>query len=351
MTTSNNKLTTFMIDNKYRVYRHLILQVVILLTTSSIFFDAPDKANFSTDRILGGVGYYLFINLMVYVNPLLLFPRYQKRKKLGEYIISVVLFTVLAMIIALVIQEFTYDIAVTHQQPSAVELIFSLLSSFLSLFLFQGGISAFLLLRNWIVNNQRIGELNVATTQSELMFLKSQINPHFLFNILNNANIMIDEDPETASRMLLKLDELITYQMNDSTKDTVLLDADIRFLNDYLELEKTRRDNFEYIISVNGDAHIRIAPLLFIPFVENAVKHNLDSESPSFVHIKFDISNNSVYFECENSVPEKKVVRKDGGLGLSNIKRRLDLLYGDRYSLKVMENERLYKVELNVHYI
>lgn len=117
-----------------------------------------------------------------------------------------------------------------------------------------------------------------ATKQAELQQLKKQINPHFLFNMLNNANILVKDAPDEASQILEKLDNLLRYQLNDSTRREVFLTADIQFLTSFLELEKVRRDHFEYTIFQEGNMeNICIPPLLFIPFVENAVKHNLDS--------------------------------------------------------------------------
>lgn len=129
---------------------------------------------------------------------------------------------------------------------------------------------------HWLRYNLRIDELESTTLQSELTFLKNQINPHFLFNMLNNANVLIKRNPEEASKVLFKLEDLLRYQINDSSRERVSLASDIRFLNDYLNLEKIRRDNFQFTLRQEGEVDsIWIQPLLFIPFVENAVKHSL----------------------------------------------------------------------------
>ncbi|MGC4235239.1 MAG: histidine kinase [Niabella sp.] len=315
----------------------------------SIFFDAPDKMNTSTDRMYGWVSYYLFMNMLVYFNAYVLFPRFLAKNKLIAYIISVMLFTVFALFIMVILQELFYDIAVTRQEPSGIAIFLSITSSMLSVLLFLGGISALLLFKQWMKTNRKADDLSLATFRSELGFLKSQINPHFLFNMINNANIMVTEEPQTASGMLKKLDDMLQYQFNNSTQDSVSLKADIAFLNDFLALERIRRDHFEYTVTAEGNMEeVKVPPLLFIPFVENAVKHSPDT-GISYVYVKFRMENNILYFKCENSKPLKPVKHDAGGLGLANIKRRLNLLFENNYMLDVAETGSTYTVNLQLN--
>lgn len=347
-TSVNNNISSFLIDGKYRLYRHLTLWVVIFTITVSIFFDAPDQLNTSLNRFYGWMSYFLFLNMLVYFNAYVLFPRFLAKNKLFAYLVSVTLFTVFALLVMILLQELFYDIAVTRQQPSGIAVFLSIASSMLAILLFLGGVSALLLFKNWMISNQRINDFRLATFRSEISFLKSQINPHFLFNMINNANIMVDEDPKTASHILVKLDDMLQYQFNDSTQDKVSLNADIAFLTGFLDLEKVRRDYFEYTVSVEDNFEdIEIPPLLFIPFVENAVKHNLDTNM-SYVHIGFKAANGQLRFECKNSKPTKPVKRQTGGLGLANIKRRLDLIFENNYVLDITETDTTYTVNLQV---
>ena len=184
----------------------------------------------------------------------------------------------------------------------------------------------------------------------EKKLLQSQINPHFLFNMLNNANVLIKRNPEEASKVLFKLEDLLRYQINDSSRERVSLASDIRFLNDYLNLEKIRRDNFQFTLRQEGEVDsIWIQPLLFIPFVENAVKHSFDSEHSSYVHVFFKVDAHRLDFRCENSKPAVAVQQgKVGGIGLANIQRRLGLLYPEHYKLEQREDENLYSVILSI---
>lgn len=345
---NNASMSSFLFDDKYRIHRHLSLQAVILLITIGVFFDAPDRLNLTLNRFFGWIGYFLFMNMLVYFNAFVLFPRFLAKNKIFLYIVSVIIFTLFALFIMMLLQEYFYDIGVTHQEPTVVAIFFSIASSLLAIFLFLGGISALLLFKHWMIGNRRITELRSATTQSELKFLKSQINPHFLFNMLNNANILVDEDPDMASYILEKLDDLLQYQLNDSVQDEVYLKDDIKFLTNFLELEKIRRDKFDYRIEIKGDTdNIQVAPLLFIPFVENAVKHN-SSDDSSYIYMSFELQQGELIFVCENSISGIVRKKKDGGLGLSNIKRRLDLLFSNNYLLDQTKTDTTYTVNLKL---
>lgn len=347
---TKDRLSSFLIDDKYRIYRHLLMQVFILVISIGNFFDASDKVNLSANRTYGWLGYYLFLNVLVYFNAYVLFPHFLAKNKVGLYILSVIAFTVSMGFVMIWLQDQFYDIAVIHHEPSVAAIILSITSSLLAMFLFIGGIAALLLLKQWMANNRRIRDLKAATSVSELKYLKSQINPHFLFNMLNNANILIEDEPEMATGILLNLDELLQYQLGGSLQEKVWLNDDIRFLRHFLELEKTRRDQFEYTIATKGDTDkIEVAPLLFIPFVENAVKHNANSKTSSFVDISFCPQADKLTFICRNSVLENMVRREEkGGLGLANIKRRLDLLFGANYSLEQTKTDSVYTVALQL---
>ncbi|WP_197684532.1 sensor histidine kinase [Mucilaginibacter mallensis] len=211
-----------------------------------------------------------------------------------------------------------------------------------------GASAAVKLFQRWIVDSQRINELETATIQSELENLKKQINPHFLFNTLNNANVLTKKDPEKASQVLMKLSDLLRYQLYDSVRTKIFLTADIHFLEDFLNLEKIRRDNFEFTITQDGALRgLEIPPLLFITFVENAVKHNIDAEERSFVYVFFAVVEEDLNFHCINSKPRITVKRDgSGGLGLANVKRRLELIYPGRHDLRITDNEETFNVHL-----
>jgi sensor histidine kinase YesM len=214
---------------------------------------------------------------------------------------------------------------------------------------FLGTSTAIKLFQQWVRDTKHINDLTSAGLRSELEQLKNQINPHFLFNMLNNANVLIQKDPYKASQVIMKLSDLLRYQLYDSSRDKVLLTSEIQFLNDSLDLEKIRRDNFNYTVSKLGQVNgVQVPPFLFITFVENAIKHSLSPENASYIDIRFDVQDNEVDFLCVNSCPEKKCLNEVGGLGLKNIKRRLELLFPKRHVLTIKEQENHFTVKLNI---
>jgi len=204
------------------------------------------------------------------------------------------------------------------------------------------------LFQQWIKDAQHINELESRTIHTELEQLKKQINPHFLFNMLNNAIVLTRQDPEKAAQLLMKLSDLLRYQLYDSKLNKVLITSDIQFLTDLLNLEKTRRDNFEFKVDQKGELNgIQIPPLLFTVFVENAIKHNADADNTSYVDLHFEVHNNQLLFTCINSKPEKMAVQKnEGGLGLANVTRRLELLFPHKHVLSIKNETHIFHVNL-----
>lgn len=210
------------------------------------------------------------------------------------------------------------------------------------------------LYRRWQVYEMRIRQLENVTIQLELEQLKKQINPHFLFNMLNNAMVLVKTDSQEASQVLVKFKDLLSYQLADSAGDEVLLTKEIQFLNDFLNLEKIRRDRFDFTVTVEGDTNgVQVPPLLFLPFVENAVKHNPESDDyRSYVRLLFCLTNGKLHFTCINSKPVvvQETDTHSGGLGLTNIRRRLSLLYPDEHLLNIESGNDKFQVDLQIPY-
>ncbi|MCD7925398.1 MAG: histidine kinase [Bacteroides sp.] len=352
MHTDKNIVADFLLKPRFRIYRHLLLQLVLITMTFNISLDGGADIARDTTSAIAWFSYYLLLNSIIYFNLYVLSPLYLEKEKYQKYLMGVVLLIIVTLLGIVALQAILYDSRELKELHDVSLVLLNLLSSIFSVGLMIAGTSTLLLLRHWIGYNQRIDELESTTLQSELQHLKRQINPHFLFNMLNNANVLLKKNPEEASQLLFKLEDLLRYQINDSSRDKVLLSSDIHFLNDFLNLEKIRRDKFEYVISKEGNIdHVALPPLLFIPFVENAVKHNPDSEHESYVHLVFKVWKDELVFQCINSKPIKlhnETKSKAGGLGLKNIRRRLELLYPDRHTLEIEENENIYKVNLRL---
>ncbi|MEN7551290.1 histidine kinase [Rapidithrix thailandica] len=347
----NNKfIADFLLSPRFKVYRHLVLLLIFTVISIDMVLNIPEANTTPSKLFLGWLAYTLLYLLAIYLNIYVLAPRFLLKNRLTTYFLSVFGVVFVAILLIIVIQSVLYKLSNEFIQIGYKAMLLSVLSSVILISLIISGASAILLLRHWIQNNQRIDALESTTLHSELKYLKNQINPHFLFNMLNNAHVLIKKNREEASQVLFKLEDLLRYQINDSSKEKVLLRSDIHFLNDFLNLEKIRRDNFEYSIRKEGEIDpVWIPPLLFIPFVENAVKHNPDSDHLSYIHLSFTIEGPQLVFKCENSKPNVVIQKKmTGGLGLKNIKRRLELLYPEHYSLNISDEQNTFTVDLKI---
>jgi len=338
----------FLVNPHFRIYRHILLLLVVLTIILSFIWYVPEVDNLHYRKILGGLVYLIVFSGEIYSNIYFAVPRLLFKGKYIGYVLYLIALIIIFLFTIIFVQVFILDIQSSEEVRALGVDILNVFSASITVGLIFIGTTSFLLFKDWISYNQRVSQLESETLQSELKLLKSQINPHFLFNMLNNANVLIKKNRDEASKVLFKLEDLLRYQLDDSVKDEVSLASEIHFLTDFLNLEKIRRDRFEYVISKEGDINkINIPPLLFITFVENAVKHNPDSENLSYVNLTFTVRNNQLEFICENSKPSILLQkRSEGGLGLKNIKRRLELLFPDRYRLDIMDEKNKFTVKL-----
>lgn len=186
--------------------------------------------------------------------------------------------------------------------------------------------------------------------QEELKYLKQQISPHFLMNVLNNIHEMAEEDTREAQNMIMELSHLMRYVLYESENDMTTLAAEARFISSYVSLMKKRY--VEGIVTVSLDIpeqtpeEVHIPPLLFISFIENAFKHGVSYNNETRIDIKLQELNGKILFSCDNTIPDTRNIVSAGGVGLSNIRRRLDLLYGNEYSLRINQKDDRYSVIL-----
>ena len=193
--------------------------------------------------------------------------------------------------------------------------------------------------------------------RAETNFLKTQINPHFLFNTLNNIYSLTLSKSDDAPRITLQLKELISYMVNDCAQDEVPLTGEIAFLKNYIALEQLRnkQDHTTIELEVKGAAEgHQIAPLLLINFIENAFKHGVKAGiEASFVRVKLCMMDNVLAMDVTNSKPAATnaalAVAHQGGIGIGNVKRRLQLLYPGRHKLRINESGMAYHVHLNIN--
>ena len=288
-----------------------------------------------------------FYGILVYFNLFYLIPNYLSEKKFllycGLLILSVIIVTPLKLVMFyFVIPEF--HAGIMSEQP-----LF-----FISSFLVVGSSTIGKIITDWVRHLRERKDLQTQTMQSELRFLKSQINPHFLFNTLNNLYALTLKKSDKAPEIVIKLSEMMRYMLYECNERRVPLGKEVNYIRNYLDLERLRQGkNMEITFEVAGEVlDQQIAPLMFIPFLENSFKHGLNNQiSSGFVNIRLDIENHNIHFQIENSKSESlplQTHKRSGGIGLVNIKRRLNIIYPNQHQLIIHDNPKTYGVELEI---
>lgn len=197
-------------------------------------------------------------------------------------------------------------------------------------------------------------EMEREKLNSELAFLKNQISPHFFFNTLNNIYSLVSISPEDSQNAILRLSKLMRYLLYESEQGNTMLSQEIDFMNNYIDLMKLRTsEKVSLNISLPEKFEDRrIAPLLFVPFIENAFKHGISNREKSFIEISMTIDGDSIYFRCSNSIHtgrEAGAIGNKGGIGLENVKKRLSLLFPAKHDLKIAKSEKQFDVILQIN--
>ena len=200
---------------------------------------------------------------------------------------------------------------------------------------------------------QRVVMAETEKAQAELAFLKAQVNPHFLFNILNNIyTLALTQDSNTASS-IMKLSNMMRYLTDEAGNDEVSLSQEIACMTDYIDLQRlrlTQKTNIEYEIKGNLEDK-KIAPLILMAFVENVFKYGVSNHKNTKLVIRLLAEQNLINLFCENTINPDKKNEKRTGIGLENTKKRLQYIYPNRHILAVENNQKVFKINLSIHLI
>lgn len=209
-------------------------------------------------------------------------------------------------------------------------------------------IKAFL---NWYSDIFYKRQLEKKNLETELALLKAQINPHFLFNTLNNIDVLIEKDAKTASVYLKKLSGILRFMLYESPTEKIELKQEVEYINEYIELQKIRTSNPDFVrFTVTGNLDkLQIAPMLFIPFIENAFKHCTDKKINNAIEINIAIQDADIHFTCSNAFDTSaQLTQPQSGLGLDLIQNRLKLLYKENYQFKIDKTNERFTVTLTL---
>ncbi|WP_423147566.1 sensor histidine kinase [Rubrolithibacter danxiaensis] len=331
----------------------ILLHVVIWLFILVFLLYAGSGNSKLNYNLIVIIVYFGLINIAVfYINYLLLFPQLLSKKKYGSFAISIILLAAISGLVkyglALYYKEIILLKTVRHEGTVGFSEYYSgavLISIF---FIFLS--SAIKFAADWFLNDRLRKSLEKEKLVAELAFLRSQINPHFLFNSLNSIYSLAYQKSDKAPEAILKLSGIMRYMLNESNESLVSLSDEINYLKDYISLQKIRNRehaiiNFE--VTGNEFKEQQIAPLILIAFLENAFKHGDVYDPLCPVKIAMKIEPGQLQFEVVN---KKTTLNKDktSGIGLQNVKRRLDLLYKGKYQLQIDDSATVYNCKLSL---
>lgn len=341
--TASNESTIlyrFLVSPELRWIRYLVL--ILVLSTISfnqvfiIFIDYRD--------VLGG-WIYAFTSLylltymaVVYLNLSILFPRYLLKRRYMAYLSLLSVAMVVALLIQMTVEYLAYSYwpeLYARGPYFSVPMVMDYISSFMLSTLCMIGGTMTVLLKEWMIEHQRVSQMEKAHVLSEVEQLKEQVSPELLFKTLHRAGQLTLHDTEKASKMLMKLSQLLRYQLYDCSRAKVLLSSEINFLTNYLTLEQDSQSQFGYVFTSEGEVNrMLVPPLLFIPFVQHIVKLINEQQVliPVILNIRLKAANGTILFTCLCAQ-----VNLSTDKGLERIIQRLNLLYGNRYGLVLTE--------------
>ena len=284
---------------------------------------------------------------LFYINIQWLIPKILYRKNLLTFITAHLLLLGIYLVVNLFLRSALTDQNHFNQRSHY------LFTTIIYLF-FTGASSTFRLVRDHMQADRMEREKRHENLKTELSFLRSQVSPHFMFNVLNNMVALARKKSDLLEPSLIKLSSLMRYMLYECNEKRVLLSKEVNYLQHYIDLERIRQGkNIQIALRIDGNLEdLSIAPLIFIPFLENSFKHGLSStiKDEGYVRIQLQVKERHLRFHIENSKPHKIPMRDpnrpSGGIGLVNVHRRLNLLYPERYQLKIDDTPHVYSVEL-----
>ncbi|HEY0899723.1 MAG TPA: sensor histidine kinase, partial [Sphingobacteriaceae bacterium] len=289
---------------------------------------------------------------LFYLNYLVVLPKFLNARRYWACATSIIALIIIFGFIKLGIAVYFKD-AIWMKESSKMTQEAYMQRYYLST-LFVSGFFVFLsttvkFMGDWFVNEKERRTLANEKLTAELAFLRSQINPHFLFNCLNNIYSLAYQKSDRTAEAVMKLSEIMRYMLYESNDSRVELSKEIRYLENFIELQKLRFKGNSYVeLGVSGvEPHQQIVPLILIPFVENAFKHGVSTDAEDPIRIHIAVHENELKFTISNRMC---IQNKDetGGIGLMNVQRRLDLLYPGKHQLNISNGDGIYSAELSL---
>ncbi|MDB5221957.1 MAG: hypothetical protein JWN83_624 [Chitinophagaceae bacterium] len=349
----------FSTNRWYRVFRHLCFWLGWFLFSGIVqvtVFSRGMPVNLSDliyTQLFRSLNRLPVIFLFCYFVVYFLVPRFTRNGRLRQFIIVFLLSGVLLYLVTLIWFRYAKADPNIKNWPTFALVYFSFYSNinFTGTFTMCCLMLAIKYYKNWSIKQRRSEQLGRENIQAELQLLKAQVHPHFLFNTLNNIYSFVLNKNDRAAGLVDKLSGMIDYMTTEGEKPLVLLEKEIQLVNDYIGLERVRYDErLDMQVKINGNPENKmIAPLLLIPFVENCFKHGASiMRGHQWINLKIDIKNSQLDFQLNNSKPVQTISGNKKGIGLSNVQKRLQLLYPGKYYLKTDSANDTFNVHLQV---
>jgi len=332
-------------------YQVILIHVFFWLLASSLNFAfIIFREGLSGEYYLGMAIKTFFEALDFYLVYFLVIPYFFNRKRLPRFFMATVIYIAIFVLIYLTANYF--PIVREHIKagtfPDKMHFISSLY--YTVLYAFLGGL--FRLSIDGFNSVRQKALLEKQNAKHELAFLRSQINPHFLFNVLNTIHSFINSGNQNASKAVIKLSDIMRYMLSDASQDLIPLDKEIEYLKSYIELQNYRLEKSEFVdFKIAGQtSSVMLPPMLLIPFVENAFKHGKKDGEQTGIQLKLDVCNQELIFSISNHINPVKGPMEVGGeqLGLANATRRLELLFPGRHQLDIKTFDNRYTVHLSL---
>ncbi len=332
--------TQLLEDQKLRWVWHLFFWMYIYLDVIFALFGITPEVDYP-------IVFFSFLTdaFIVYVNLYLLVPLFLTKGKYLEYLF----FTFLTLFIGLICNYYNYELHISDPEYWEEYWISENLVQLVDGSFMIGMALAFKFLKNMLMSEKKIQEISQEQLKTELGFLRSQVNPHFLFNTMNSFYVQAKKGDQQLPENILSLSDILRYQIYNTKKEFVSLKDELEYLKNYLDLENTRRDNLNINFESKGPIDtMKIAPLLLITMVENAVKYSQRTDGGrAIIHIKTEVIDERIYFTISNTKGKVNEINSpDSGIGLTNLIKRLELIYPDDHQYATKDGLDIFTTSL-----
>ena len=346
------------LKNSEKTYRsigwiiHLVAWGIVFCLP--FFFTGRNMEEVTTERYIRFIIVPLSFMALFYLDYFLLIPRYIFVQKTGKFLLVNAALIIMTMIAVHALMQLLPPPEMEmppRPAPDATEITFFLLRNAMMYALVAGLSVAIRITARWYEQESTRKELERVRVEAELKNLKSQLNPHFLFNTLNNIYTLILLSPDRAQCAVHDLSKLLRYVLYESNLPAVPIEKEMDFVRNYVELMRIRLpESTDLKIAIDvQEAGLPIAPLLFISLIENAFKHGVNLSGASYIWINLQESGGSVRCDIENSYfPKDSADRSGSGIGLTNLRKRLELIYPGKYIFSAQREGASYHVKLNL---